>query len=277
MRFRTETRTRQVPHTIGGITHLVDDPYNVHVPVPPRDWDRTVRTGVTVVAAVVGVASVAWSTAAISGLLGLVVVLPAAIGAAIVFDAVWMSCMALEWLARYDPARAQLPRRAGHAALGCAMAAVAVHGYIRKEFLIGLVGALVSGLAKGLWTVVLAHYATPLDKRTQQWVDIQRAEVGGQLAMVAVRRDLLRAQGMVAAEQAALAVGRDQAPDPDTADPDPDDVLSIRPSVRQAVETAWSSGMADSPSVLAYVRKVADPDARQDTVDRYLREIRKGA
>ncbi|MBT2505140.1 protein transporter Sec31 [Streptomyces sp. ISL-98] len=280
MKTRIEVRTRKVPHTIDGKTSMVDDEYTVHVPVPPRDWDQVVRTGVTAAAGLIVTASVVWSTASIGDLLDRVVIAPAAYAAAGVFDLVWISCMAIEWLARYDTRRAQLPRRAGHAALALAMAAVAIHGWLAGHLAIGLVGAAVSGLAKGLWTVVLTQAATPLDHRTQQWVDQQRAEAGGRLAMVAVRRQLQRAEGQVQAEAAALTTGADTDPEPqaDTdpdADADPDTVVRpLRPSVREAVRTALGSGFDDTERVLAYVRKVADPDARPDTVDRYIRALR---
>lgn len=282
MRTRTETRTRQVPHTIDGRTVLVDEPYKVHVPVPPRDWDRIVRTGVTGTAALIGVASVAWSTASIGALLNLVVVAPAAYGAALVFDAVWIACMALEWLARYDPNRAALPRRAGWAALTLAMAAVGVHGYVEGQLVIGIVGATVSGLAKGLWTVVLAHHATPLDSRTQQWVDVQRAEAGGRLAMVAVRRELTRSEALVDAEQAALRTTPEASPETPEDEEDTPDGPPALPStgpmtIADAVRTALSCGFTDPDAVVRYVRKVADANAKEDTVLRTLRMARRTA
>ncbi|MGW6455014.1 protein transporter Sec31 [Streptomyces sp. NPDC055078] len=271
-------RTRRIPHTIDGRTELVDEPYTVHLPVPPRDWDRTVLTAVTAVAGVLVTASVIWSTASIGDLLTRIVIVPAAYAAAVVFDLLWIMCMALEWLARYDTARAALPRRAGHLALLIAMAAVAAHGWLAGWLVIGIVGAAVSGIAKAGWTVVMAHHAKPLDSRTQQWVDAQRAEAGGRLAMVAVRRELGRAEGQVAAEAAALATGTDTLPDTtDTpADTHPHPVVSpIRPSAREAVRTALASGITDPDAILRYVRTTADPSASEETVARYTRAFRR--
>lgn len=279
-RTRAETRTRKIPHTIDGRTVLVDEPYTVHVPVPPRDWDLIVRTAVTAVAGLVGIACIIWSTASIGDLLSRVVTPPAAYAAAVVFDLAWISCMALEWLARYDSRRAARPRNAGHFALVLAMAAVAVHGALADQLVIGLVGAAVSGLAKGLWTVVLNHYATPLDHLTQQWVDVQRAEVAGRLAMVAVRRELARKDGLLAAEAAATASAPAASADSPDTDPEthPDPVVSpIRPSAREAVKTALASGITDPDAVLRYVRTTADPEASQETVARYMRAFRRTA
>lgn len=282
MKTRTEQRTRLVPHTVDGETELVTEHYTVDIPAPPRDWDRTVLATVTAIAALIGAASVLWSTASIGALLGLVVFPLAAYAAAAVFDLVWLSCMALEWLARYDPARARGPRNAGHGALLVAMGAVGVHGYTAGHTVVGVVGALISGLAKALWTLVLRHHALPLDDRTQQWVNKRRAAVGGQLAMVAVRRQLTRAQAQIDAEQAALRT----APDESGSDPEgaadrpeaPEDHPAIPPmTMMEAVRTAVDSGITDPEAVLRYVRTRSDANASEETVGRYLRTIRKAA
>lgn len=281
MRYRTETRHRQVPHTIDGRTALVNEPYTVRVPVPPRDWDRTIRGAVTAAAGAIAAASIVWTTASIGTLLDLAVATGAAYAAAAVFDLVWLSCMALEWLARYNPARAQLPRRAGWAALAVAMVAVVVEGDTGGHVQVGLVGATVSGLAKLLWTLVLRHYATPLDSRTQQWVDAQLAEAGGQLAMVAVYRELARTEGLVAAERAALA-SPDADPDrPDESADSPDaDVLPLPPSAlttKDAVRTAWDSGIRDEDQIRRAASKALGRPVSPDTVGRYVRALKVGA
>lgn len=287
MKTRSDTRTRTVPHTIDGITHHVTETYTVEIPVPPRDWDRTVLAAVTVGAALAVAVSVVWSTAAIGDLLARTVPAGPAYGAAVAFDAAWILCMGVEWLARYDPDRARLPRWAGHVALLIAMAAVAAHGWLEDGRTAGFVGAAVSALAKGAWTVVLAHQAPPLDDRTRQWAQQELAAAGAELGLLPVRRRVARARGLLAAEAAALpaaapAPPADTDPDADTnpdghPDTDPDTVRAIRPSTREAVRTAYASGIDDEERVLSYVRKVADPDAREETVNRYLRAVRRGA
>ncbi|WP_181785346.1 protein transporter Sec31 [Streptomyces phytophilus] len=280
MKTRPDTRTRQVPHTIDGITHHVTETYTVHVPVPPRDWDRAVLTAVTAGAALAVAVSVVWSTAAIGDLLARTVPAGPAYAAAVAFDAAWILCMGVEWLSRYDPDRARLPRWAGHAALLIAMAAVAAHGWLDASPAVGLVGAAVSALAKGAWTVVLAHQAPPLDDRTRQWAQQELAVAGAELGLLPVRRRVARARGLLAAEAAALpAPETNPDPHPDvSADPDgdPDTVRAIRPSIREAVRTAYDSGITDPDRVRGYVQKLL-PDARPDTVDRYIRERRGSA
>jgi len=48
-------------------------------------------------------------------------------------------------------------------------------------------------------------------------------------------------------------------------------------TMRDAVRTALESGIRDEDAVLRYVRTVADPAAKPDTVNRYLRALRKTA
>lgn len=284
MKTRPVERSRLVPHTINGKTEMVLDRYTVDVPVPPRDWDRTVLTIVTATAGLLVAVAVVWSTASIGDLLARVTIAPAAYAAAVAFDLAWILCMAVEWLARYDPPRAVLPRRLGHGALAIAMAAVGAHGGLAGQVVIGLIGAVVSGIVKTLWTVVLRHHAKPLDAKTQQWVDKQRAEAGGELAMVAINRELTRARSLVAAEAHALEAADPDRPDADpdrsgpsadSPDPDPQPALAGPMTLKDAVRTAADSGITDPDAVLRYVRTVADANAKPETVARYLRK--KGA
>ncbi|MFG3311853.1 protein transporter Sec31 [Streptomyces albidoflavus] len=298
-RTRTIERTLLVPHTIDGRTEMVLDKQQIEVPEPPRDWDHLVLNAVTGAVLIVTVACIAWSTVSIGSLLERVAPHPAAAyAAALVFDAGWLVCLALEWLSRYDAARAAGPKKWGRIALVVAMVAIAAHGFLDDQKAIGIIAALVSGIAKGLWSLTLAQYAKPLDNLTQQWVDQQRARAGAELAMVAVQRQLQRSRGAVAAARRAELVAGDPDPDPDggsrirtspDADPDtgsasPDPVpvpAAAAPSgpmtMRDAVRTALDSGIDDPDAVLRYVRTVADANAKADTVSRYLRTLRRSA
>jgi len=276
VKTRTVQRTRLVPHTVNGKTEMVLDRYTVDVPVPPRDWDRTVLTAVTAAAGLLVTVAVIWSTASIGDLLARVTVAPAAYAAAVAFDLAWILCMAVEWLSRYDPARANLPRKMGHGALAVAMVAVGAHGWLAGQAAIGIIGAVVSGIVKTLWTVVLRHHAKPLDDKTQQWVDKQRAEAGGELAMVAINRELTRARTLVAAEEQALRTSPDTDPDEsgqsaDSPDPDPQPAPAGPMTIKDAVRTALDSGIREPDRVLKYVHQVADANAKAATVDRYIR------
>jgi hypothetical protein len=277
---KTRPTTQLVPHTVDGKTRMV--PVTVDTPAPPRDWDHLVLNGVTGIAAVVLTASVVWSTASIGDLLARAVIEPAAYGAAVVFDLAWIACMAVEWLARYDQERAALPRKAGNVALLVAMLAIGAHGKIAGFWEIGIVGALVSGLAKGLWTVVLRHQTPPLDERTRAWIQGELADAGASLALIPVRRQLQRAQAQVDAERAAIAPGADRGsadpdrPDESTDDPDAD-VIGIRPgavNTKDAVRIAWDSDIREDDAVIRYVAKATGTMPSPDTVRRYLRALK---
>ncbi|MFH8717256.1 protein transporter Sec31 [Streptomyces zaomyceticus] len=283
MRTRTERRERLVPHTVDGETLLVTEEYALEVPVPPRDWDHIVLTGALAVVAIGLGIVIVWSTSSIGDLLVRTDVLkPIAYAAATGFSLGWMVCMALEWLARYDPARIKRPRTAGHVFLAADMAAVCVHGWIADSLKVGIIGAVLSAGAKGLYTLVLDHQAAPLDARTQQWVAIKRGEVGSRLALGAVRRQLTRVESRAAAEEAALRTAPD--PDPDPADPSegsPDaTVLTLPPiavTTKDAVRIAWDSGLRDPEAVRKYVSEAQGRAAPPDTVNRYLRDLKAGA
>jgi hypothetical protein len=284
MKTRTVRRSRLVPHEIDGEIELVLEHYDEEIPQPPRDWDQRVRTAVTVSAGLLVTVSVVWSTASIGDLLSRVVVFAAAYGAAIAFDLLWIMCSAVEWLCRYDPDRAKVARGAGIVALLVAMAAVFAHGYLAGQPVIGAVGAVVSALAKGGTMLAMTVHARPLDRKTQQWVQLRRAAMDGRLAMIPVRRELQRGQAVLDAEAAALGIARPERPDADPESPaaGPEQprakVLPITPgrmSIADAVRMASDCGIHEEEAVLRYVRKVADPNAKQETVARYMRAVRK--
>ncbi|MFL1904782.1 protein transporter Sec31 [Streptomyces tauricus] len=288
MKRRTQTieRTRLVPHTVDGETELVLDRETVEIPLPPRDWDQIVRTAVTIGACILVTASLIWTTTSIGDLLAMATIGVVAYAAAVAFDATWIMCMGVEWLLRSDPERAKTPRKAGHWALAVSMAAVFAHGYVFNQLVVGVIGALVSALAKGGWMIAMRVHARPLDERTQQWVAKRRAAVDGQLAMIPIRRELQRGQSMVEAERLALEAesGSAGSADPDqsggSADrPDPSGPAIDRKSLttKDAVRIAWESGIRDRDAILQDAAKRLGRPVSPDSVDRYLRDHRRSA
>lgn len=283
MRTRTERRERLVPHTIDGETKMVTEPYDVQVPIPPRDWDHIVLTGALAVVVVFLAIVIVWSTSSIGELLIRTdIAKTIAYAAATGFSLGWIVCMALEWLARYDPARIQRPRKAGHVFLAADMAAVCIHGWVADSLKVGIIGAVLSGGAKALWTLVLDHQAAPLDARTQQWVSIKRGEVGSRLALGATMRQLNRAESRAAAQEAALRSTPEPSPEtPEDNAETPEDAPELPPSgpmtMADAIRTALSCGINDPDAVIRYVRKVADANAKEESIRRTLRELRRTA
>lgn len=278
--------TRYVPVTRNGRTHYVPG----DAPRLPRDWDHAVLTAVTIATSALVAVSVAWSTASIGDLLANTVTPVLAYGAASAFDLLWIISMAVEWLARYDSGRARLPRVAGHISLGIAMGAVGIHGWLNGNWATAAIGAFVSALAKGGWTVVMHHQAVQLDRDTAAWLHAERAARGAARALAAEERTDARAAGQLAAIRDHLVL-----PDPDSArtdpdadpdesgqgpdDPDQDEPLTLAGprTVKDAIRTAADSGITDPDAVLRYVRTVADANAKPETVARYTRALRKEA
>ncbi len=305
---RIEKRKREVPHTRGGVQRMVTEEYDVEVFAPPQDWDRIVQSGVGAITGVMGAVTLAWSTTSIGGLLCTAVDPdPVAYLAAGVFDAGWMSCAAREWLNRYDPRKAELPRKAGHVLLALAMAAVYADGHLASSWVIGAIGAAVSLIAKGMWALTMSQYSRPLNPLTQQWLDQADDEVAAKLAELHRTKHLRAAEYRCAVETAALAIqpapfltpaaaipeaargAQDPAapaPSPDTPHtrptpkaeqlelPKEEVVRRIAPpgqSVRDTVKTAVASGIRDRHAVLAYVQSVHGKGAKPETVERYRR------
>lgn len=275
MRTRTETRTRQVAHTVGGETELIDEEYKVRTTRPPRDWDSIGLAAVTVSTAVIVLASVGWSTTGIGDLLTRIAPPTAAYSAAGVFDLLWINCMLLEWLARYDPQRARVPQYAGHAALAIAMAAVCAHGVLTDSVTVGIVAAAVSALAKAGWTLTLREYARPLDPRTQAWLTRRQARVGAKLALSGQLRRLAAIEA-----RAAVRTAPDTDPEPpeeraETPESTPQLPVAGPMTMADAVRTAVSCGVTEPAAVLRYVRQVSDASAKEESVLRTLRMARR--
>lgn len=267
-RTREVTRSRLVPETHDGHTEMVEEFYTEHIPVPPRDWDRAVLRGVAVGTGLILALAVAWSTASIGALLALSgIAAVIAYGVAAVFDLAWIIFMGLEWLARYEPAKAETPRRAGYAALAVAMVAVCTHGCLtggRPGIAVGIIGSVVSAIAKGVWSLAIRHTAKPLTPLAQQWVNRQMSDAGAQLAMAAVRRQLARARAELADHHAAYALETGHGPGPDKPSGQRPD--TVPDDVRNAVLVALATMSGATPEEISNALAGAGFDASPDTV-----------
>ncbi|WP_299542060.1 hypothetical protein [uncultured Streptomyces sp.] len=229
VKYRPETRTRLVPHTVNGRTKLVEEEYTVQVPVLPKDWDHIVTTAALAAAVALLAVALVWSTASIGDYLARAIAAPIAYLCASAFALGWMICMALEWSARYDHQRAAGPRSAGTVFLLLDMAAVAAHGWAEDSLYVGLAGAAVSAVAKKMFSVVMDHQARPLPGRTRAWLQQEDAEIGAALALAARTRHLARLQAQAAAYAPPLPAAA--APQ----DSGQDTLGHLSPTVRSAV------------------------------------------
>ncbi|MFE2941014.1 helix-turn-helix domain-containing protein [Streptomyces sp. NPDC059255] len=203
MKTRSVPRTRWVQHTEAGETRTVPDRYTEDIPVPPRDWDHILlKAALTAAVAFTGV-SVVWSAVSGGGLLATTATPWVAYPVALAYDAAWITCLILEWLARHDPDRAVLPRRLGYAALAIVMVVIYAHGHLADQRVAGIAGAAISLIAKVLWSLVLGRFSYELPTLTREWVRVSRAEIGAELALTQERRQLDRMRGQSLALQAA--------------------------------------------------------------------------
>ncbi|WP_405611312.1 hypothetical protein [Streptomyces sp. NBC_01508] len=264
VRYRTETRQRSVIHAVNGDPEEIEQDYQVLIPVPPRDWDRIVMTAVTAVAAGLLAIAIVWSVASIGDLLARAVVAPIAYLAASAFALVWVSCMALEWLARYNADRAAGSRNAGNVALVLDMAAVATHGHLEDSLYVGLAGAAVSAVAKYMWSTVMKAQARPLPELTRRWLTKREANITARLALGAQLRTLARVEGQAAvyAPPAIPAGHRDT-----TADTPGHDARTVLSAVLAASATMPDATPADIVAQLAAARIITDTDTVQDILD----------
>ncbi|MFC7825619.1 protein transporter Sec31 [Streptomyces sp. NPDC057375] len=298
MKTVSKRRERLVPHVINGKTHQVKEPYEVEVPVPPKDWDSIVLNAVMAATCLVVMGAVAWSTVSIGDLLSEAAPLWVSYLVAGVFDLAWITCMATEWLSRYDTNKAKLPKVAGWVALAVSMGAIFTHGNMAGSFWVGVFGAVVSALAKGMWLVVMRHTAKDLDGKARQWVEAETAEVNAQLAMAAVTRQLNRTRARAADELAAIgqpstlvverAAEHEQAEHPEqparpvlakTEQPTStprlagDEQRASTPSMAELAREQLASG-ASRPDVVASILQ-AIPTAKPDSVKAEVRRQAK--
>jgi hypothetical protein len=216
--FRKEIRTRPVDHTVDGVTNRIDQEYTVNVPVAPLDVEAAAFRAVTVLTVLVVAGAVVWSTVAIGSLLSTVAPPWTAYLVAGVFDLAWITALTLEWLSRYDDARADAPRRAGWLSLAVSMALIALHGYQQGHLIAGLCGSLVAAVSKSMWHLVMKHSSTELDPDTRGWLDKERSKITAQLARADAQRGLLRTTSRT--DRLRLALESGQGSDSRVSDPE---------------------------------------------------------
>ncbi|MGW2584500.1 hypothetical protein ACWCYZ_24775 [Streptomyces virginiae] len=203
MKFLTETRTRLVDRTIDGTTHQVSEPYTVRMPKLPKDKDQMALVGVSGLVLALTLVAIVWSTYSIGQLLGG----GPGYAAGAVFDAAWLAVLLLEWLARFDPAKREFPRKVGWALALVAAGAIFLEGQLAGGWQMAAVGAAVSIVAKVLWWAVFKHIDKDLSPADSQWVAAEMSKANAKLAIAGVRRQAAKAE--VAARLELLAAERE--------------------------------------------------------------------
>ncbi|MDT0469681.1 hypothetical protein [Streptomyces gibsoniae] len=209
MKSRTITEVVEVPVQLAdGRTRMGRQTVQRQAPAVPRDWDHIILNAVTVGAVVFLAVSVVWTAASVGALLSQAAPAWVAYAVAAGFDLVWVMCLGLEWVARHDRERAAVPRKAGFLFLLISMSAVGVHGW-HTAAAVGIFGAVVAALAKGLWAVVLRYRHVDLPEPVRDVLTQERAELGLEIVLAQHQRTALRTRAQLAAYRAALGVPED--------------------------------------------------------------------
>jgi hypothetical protein len=205
MRYTTRAVQEPGTHTVDGESVSITRTRHVRVPKLPLDTDQAVRRAVAFLVVLLTVAAVAWSTWSISAVLGGT---PVAIVVSVVFDLSWACCLALDYLARHQPAKQALPRRLGWVLLVVTMGSIALHGLMLHSVPMAVVGALVSATAKLLWAGVVKTSAPTMSDDDRAWVAAQLSRAGAQTVVAQVRRQVARAESRAALELLAMEAER---------------------------------------------------------------------
>ncbi|WP_106518178.1 hypothetical protein, partial [Streptomyces sp. 111WW2] len=180
VRYRRETRWRTVATVIDGVPSTHEEPYEVDVPIPPKDWDDVIVRGVTGLAVVVTAFAFVGTSASVGGLLDRTLPAVIAYGLGLVYTATWLGCLGLEWVeGRIDPKRARPARWAGWATLVISMGAVYVYGHNLGQPWAGAAGACIDLWAKSLWKLLMRRHQVRLPRGVANWVLDQEQKAAG--------------------------------------------------------------------------------------------------
>ncbi|NGO73981.1 hypothetical protein, partial [Streptomyces boncukensis] len=254
VRYKKVRRTRLVETTFNGETRTTRQTYYEWEPAPPRNLDALYLRAVITIAVLLTLIAVVWSTTAIGRLLGGLVPGHEATGylAACAFEVPWVVCLMIQWLLRYEPDRARAVSRAGWVGLAIVVTAVVVDGAHLDMVEVGIIGAFVSVVAKGLWWVIFRLFRVELGEDAAGWLQSKREDLavgrvllGEQQRMRGVEAYLQAVYG--ASGPALPSVSPDTAPDtppvarPDTTDSRSQGVPDIPPPAAQDVSVPVSA------------------------------------
>lgn len=245
-------------------------------PAPPRlpfNLDAALRRILFTFAICMTAGAIVWGTVAIGGMLTLLAPAWAAYLVAGVFDAGWAACLIAEWLLRYDTTRAALPRKAGKAMLAVSMAAIVLDGHRNDAVLVGIVGALVSVTAKGVWAIGMHTIRIKLDPKYEAYLRTLQQQAGTEQALALGEWDRMRSGHRTAQLRLALEARRGT---PETA---VDQIVNHTRSapVQAAEQPVNQIDTTPEPApVHPAARTVDRPVQPEDQVDALLSRLRKG-
>ena len=210
--FRRPNKT--ITENIHGIDVEYTVPDNTPVIRLPFNLDAALRRALFTLAIVMTIGAIVWGTVAIGSMLALLAPAWAAYLVAGVFDAGWAACLIAEWILRYDSKRAALPQKAGLAMLAVSIAAIVLHGHRDVALLVGIVGALVSAAAKGVWFIGMHTIRIKLEPKYEAYLNAQRQKTGTEQALALGERDRMLTQNHTVKVRLALEAQRGEQQQP---------------------------------------------------------------
>lgn len=270
-------RTQTITDTVNGTPITYDIPDTS--PPPPRlpfNLDSLLRKALFATAILMTIGAIVWGTVAIGSMLSLLAPAWAAYLVAGVFDAGWAACLIAEWLLRYDHKRATLPRNAGIGMLAVSVAAIVLHGHRDDALLVGIIGALVSVAAKGVWAIGMHTVRIKLDPKYEAYLRTLQQDTGTQLALALGERDRLLSEERIVGVRLALEARRPPVPPVVEAVNRPVDRPEPQPVQAADQPVNQTEAVPAAAMVQAANRTVDRPAQPEDQVDLLLSRLRKG-
>lgn len=269
--------TRTVTENINGVT--VDYQVPDDSPPPPRlpfNLDATLRRTLFAAAILMTIGAIIWGTVAIGSMLDRLAPSWAAYLVAGVFDAGWAACLIAEWLLRYDSRRAALPQKVGVAMLAISMAAIVLHGHRDDALLVGIVGALVSAAAKGVWAIGMHTIRIKLDPKYEAYLRALQQQTGTEQALALGEWDRRITEDRTVKLKLALEARRpaveptvDQLPNPAQSTP-------VQAADQPVNEVEATPEPQPIQAVQATVNRPAQSGSIDDQVNELLRRLKLG-
>lgn len=256
VRYRKVRRTAWEPVTFNGETKMVKREWTEEVPRLPLNLDVLYVRAAVGVAVFLTCVAVIWSTMAIGRQLGHLVPEHPKVGylGAAAFELPWVTCLAVAWVLRNQPDRARPVNIAGWIGLGIVVSAIVLDGYRVEAVEVGVLGAFVSVVAKGLWWVVIGLFRVQLDEDRAGWLNAVRQDLAVERVMLAEQQRMSAAEtylahfgvGPVASARPTLA-----PPAPVLSAPDPQPPSVPVPSAPSPVTVPAASPVAPFASASA--------------------------
>lgn len=271
---------RTINENVNGVDVEYTVPDTTPIPRLPFNLDAVLRRALFAFAITMTIGAILWGTVAIGSMLTLIAPAWAAYLVAGVFDAGWAACLIAEWLLRYDHKRATTPRNAGVAMLIVSMAAIVMHGALSGPWgwTVGVIGALVSAAAKGVWAIGMHTIRIRLEPKYEAYLRTLQQQSGTEQALALGERDRLLTEDRTVALKLALETRRPSmvtAAEPVNQPADRSESTPVQPPEQSANQIETKPEPTPVQPVQSTVNRTGPPQV-EDQVDVLVSMLREG-